>query len=99
MAFVLQFDREPTNELEQTNTICLAAAWRSPGVDFVPDSDYRYLGFMGTDESTIDLGGVYLEMFGVPPLGSLVPCRAYTLNNVTGLTSAPLDVRALVLPP
>lgn len=96
MALELIFDRVPANELEQINTVIAAAAWRSPGIDFVGDSEYLVLGFMLTDESLFNASVAYVDAFGEPPVGTMIPCRAWTVHNVTGLSSAALDVRAIV---
>ena len=96
MAVTLFFEREPSNELVDTYTLCWAARWRGPGETFVPDSEYRFLGIMNTDEASIELGGAYAELFGEAPVDSLIPCKAFTLNFLTGLTSTPIYTRAIV---
>lgn len=96
MAVSIFVEIEPVSEIVDSYKVVEAASWRSASRAHVPESEYRLMGLIASDEASLHIGGPYEEAFGVAPVGSLIPVRVRVINSITGLASSYIYNRAIV---
>ena len=96
MALSLVLDRLPTGSLPDTVWMVYATRWVSPGVSFMPESEYKYLVGISEDEDTYEAGSNYVALFGEPPVGTKIFIRSFLISDDTGLASTPINQTAIV---
>lgn len=99
MAFLLEVDRIPTAAQTDCNWVIEATRWVGPGVTFMGESEYRFVGQGLEDEDTVDISANYQAAFGAAPVGSLIFVRARWVSLLSGLASSWVYATAEVVPP
>jgi len=101
MAASLSVTREGGSGAPDQLFMVYATRGVSAGVNFVSESEYRFVSYYDGDEGNpVDVTPAYVAKFGSLRAGTKIFLRCFQMNSVgapgSGLTSDPLEVSVIV---